>query len=327
MRPSILLSLLAAALAAPVIAQAPAAEPRLILPIRCTLGQDCEVQNYVDVDPSPAAKDYRCGTATYEKHNGVDIRVPTLAAQRRGVDVLAAADGTVQGVRDGMADVSVATTGVAAVAGKECGNGVSITHAGGLTTQYCHLAKGSVRVKQGQPVKAGDPIGRVGLSGQTEYPHVHMTVWRNGKLIDPFAPGAAEGACSAATSGPGLWRQAIAYKAGVILNAGFADKTLTMEDVENAPAAPTNASPVLIAYARAINLKAGDVQEMTLTGPDGKELARQTAPALQRPSAQRLLIIGARRPASGWAKGAYVATYKVRRGGAVVLDRTFRHSL
>ena len=32
------------------------------LPIDCTPGQDCVVQNYVDQDPGPGWQDYRCGS-------------------------------------------------------------------------------------------------------------------------------------------------------------------------------------------------------------------------------------------------------------------------
>src|SRR5262249_14978919 len=62
-------------------------------PIDCEIGRTCFVQNYVDHDPSPGAKDYQCGTLTYDGHNGTDFRLPTLAAQRSGVNVLAAAEG------------------------------------------------------------------------------------------------------------------------------------------------------------------------------------------------------------------------------------------
>ena len=55
----------------------------------------------------------------YDGHHGVDLRVPSMAAQQRGVSVLAAAAGTMKGVRDGMADVSVRTAGKESVSGRE----------------------------------------------------------------------------------------------------------------------------------------------------------------------------------------------------------------
>ncbi len=58
---------------------------------------------------------------------------------------------------------------------RECGNGVVIAHAGGWETQYCHMAQGGLAVKPDQPVTTGQTLA-VGLSGLTEYPHLHFTV-------------------------------------------------------------------------------------------------------------------------------------------------------
>ncbi|NNC00901.1 M23 family metallopeptidase, partial [Corallococcus exiguus] len=146
----------------------------LTLPIACEIGRTCLVQHYVDSDPSATAKDYRCGTLTYDGHDGTDIRVPTMAAQKAGVDVLAAAAGTVLRIRDTAPDVSVAVLGKDKVKDSECGNGAVVDHGGGWQTQYCHLSQASIAVKPGDVVKAGDRIGRVGLSGLTEFPHVHF---------------------------------------------------------------------------------------------------------------------------------------------------------
>ena len=45
----------------------------LRLPIRCDVGATCEIQNYVDLDPSPKARDYQCGSRTYDGHKGIDF--------------------------------------------------------------------------------------------------------------------------------------------------------------------------------------------------------------------------------------------------------------
>ena len=147
-----------------------------------------------------------CGTLTYDNHNGTDFRLTSREAERAGVDVIAAAEGRIVSVRDGQPDVSVRANGKEAVRGVECGNGVRIAHSGGFETQYCHMARGSVRVQAGQAVKAGQPLGRVGLSGMTEYPHLHFTVRREGKVVDPFAYGASPGTCG---EGNSLWEQSL----------------------------------------------------------------------------------------------------------------------
>lgn len=298
-----------------------AASPlQLSFPVDCRIGQSCEIQNYVDRDAAKgAAKDYRGGSLSYDEHNGTDIRVPSLAAKAAGVRVLAAADGTVLRVRDGVADVSVRTEGRAqAIANQECGNGLVIEHAGGYTTQYCHMAQGSLSVKAGDKVKAGQPIGRIGLSGQTEYPHLHFIVRQGSTVIDPFAPG----------GGGALWKAAPEYRARAVLNTGFHTGAVTMVQVEAGQAQPiTAAAPALVAYARAIGLKAGDEQELVLSAPDGKVLAANRMKPLPRNQAQNMMFIGKPRPAAGWPAGAYTARYRVWNGGKVVLEQAFRTSL
>jgi hypothetical protein len=304
-------------------AEGPSPPPfRLAWPVACRLGTDCEIQHYIDRDPSPAARDYACGTRTYDGHDGVDIRLPDMAAQRRGVAVLAAAAGRVLRVRDGMADVSVRTTGAGAVKDVECGNGLVIAHAGGFETQYCHMAKGSLLVKPGDTVKAGTPLGRIGLSGDTEFPHLHFTVRKDGKVADPFAYGAPAGACG---GGRSLWARTPAYEARVVVNAGFADAAPTLDSVVGGELhPPAAAAGALIAYVRAIGLKAGDVQAMVLRAPDGSVMVQQKAEPLPRNQDVRLMFIGKRRPARGWAKGRYQASYTVAGAdGKVTLSRSF----
>ncbi|MGH6998999.1 MAG: M23 family metallopeptidase [Phenylobacterium sp.] len=302
----------------------PAAGLHLDFPVACAVGSTCEVQNYVDRDPGPEAQDYRCGSSTYQAHGGVDIRVPDMAAQAAGVEVLAAAAGKVARLRDGVADVSVRTRGAAALQGLDCGNGVVIDHGQGWETQYCHLAQGSLTVKVGDAVAAGTPIARIGLSGNTEYPHLHLTVRKDGVMVDPSSP---EPGCAPARRGVGLWTpsaaRAMAYKAGAVLNAGFAADAVDMAAIEAGQIAPPTAQTGLVAYVRAINLQGGDVQELTLTGPDGRILVSSAQPALDRAKAQYMVIAGKRAQAAGWPKGRYVATYVVRRGGKAVISRDF----
>jgi peptidase M23-like protein len=312
----------AAGLTAPAVT-APGV-PALAFPVACEPGRTCEVQHYVDRDPGPGTLDYRCGLQTYEGHNGVDIRLPDMAAQRRGVAVLAAAAGKVKGIRDGMADASIRAPGAASVANRECGNGVVIDHGGGWETQYCHMARGSIAVKVGDTVSAGMPLGRVGLSGNTEFPHLHFTVRHGGAVVDPFAPDADNPTACAAQ--PELWTPAaqarMPYHSGVVLNAGFTEAPFTMEELENGGLRPaTTASPALIAYVRAIALLPGDVVELQLKGPDGATLAQTRREPLARWRAQDMVFIGKRRPPSGWASGLYTADYRVLRQGKAAISR------
>jgi hypothetical protein len=299
----------------------------LALPIKCQPGVSCFFQNYVDHDASDKVRDYRCGGRSYDGHDGTDIRIRNLEIQRQGVEILAAAPGRVVGGRNDMEDISVRTAGKAAIAGKECGNGVVIEHAGGWRTQYCHMAKGSVRVKVGDQLTTGQPIGLVGLSGDTEFFHLHFTVRYRGKAVDPFNFGAPENSCG---GGRSLWAaslgEQIQYRPREIIDHGFAGIAPTMELIESGeigkhPVAP--GSDALVAYVRAIGLQAGDRQSLAVQGPIGAAVSTNNLPALDRDKAQFLVIAGKKRTDATWAGGRYAATYRVMRDGAEVLRKTF----
>jgi hypothetical protein len=227
-------------------------------------------------------------------------------------------------LRDGVADVSIRAAGAPDVEGRECGNGVVIDHGDGWETQYCHLAQGSVRVRPGDMVAAGQPIARVGLSGNTEFPHLHLTVRHSAAVVDPFAPDPGSGRAS-------LWdaaaAKALSYKAGAVLNVGFASGPVTMATVESGSVPIPGADSPLVAYARAIDLEKGDELELILLSPDGAVLARDRTQPLDHDKAQHLLFVGKKRPAAGWIPGTYGGQYLVHRRGGVVITRNFEIQL
>jgi murein DD-endopeptidase MepM/ murein hydrolase activator NlpD len=185
-----------------------------------------------------------------------------------------------------------------------------------------------LRVKPGQVVRAGQPIGRPGLSGETEFPHLHFEVRHRGQVVDPFAPLApVAGGCG---GGAPLWdgptASAAAYKLRTILNFGFVSQPITASDVESGRAAeitPNAGAGDLIAYVRALGLQAGDVQRMVLTGPHGSVLFNQSTPALDHAKAQFFQMFGVRRSPGGWRKGPYTAVYSVVHGNKTVLAKRF----
>jgi murein DD-endopeptidase MepM/ murein hydrolase activator NlpD len=54
------------------------------------------------------------------------------------------------------------------------GNYVVLRHAGGEYSHYAHLKQGSVRVKTGDAVTRGQPLGRLGHTGNSTEPHLHF---------------------------------------------------------------------------------------------------------------------------------------------------------
>jgi murein DD-endopeptidase MepM/ murein hydrolase activator NlpD len=298
------------------------APPVLQWPLACTPNRDCWIANHVDLDPGPAARDYACGVLTYEAHKGTDIAVRDLLAMEEGVSVLAAADGRVRGVRDGVTDSNVRETGKEAIRDRECGNGLVIDHGEGWETQYCHLRRGSVRVKPGEKVIAGQPLGLVGLSGLTEYPHLHLSVRREGKTVDPFR-GAKDG--MDCTTRESLWRadigEKLPYAPGVIYNAGFAPEMPAAESIRSGQYRKSGVigpqAPVLAFYVEMFGVRPGDALEIRVSAPDGSVLIERRV-AFDRQQARRFSVVGKRRPAQGWPAGVYRGEARMIRadGGA-----------
>lgn len=306
---------------------AQAADISLALPVKCKLGVSCFIQNYVDHDPSENARDFKCGRRTYNGHDGTDIRIRNLEVQRSGVEVLAAAPGRVTGIRNGMEDVSVRVAGKAAIMRKECGNGAVIEHGDGWSTQYCHLAKFSLVVKQGDFVAADQQIGLVGLSGDTEFFHLHFTVRHQGKFVDPFAYGLDTKSCE---GGRSLWRDSLradtTYRSREILDTGFADVMPSMETIESGELEHHSiaaGSDALVAYVRAIGLQAGDQQSLRVEDPSHSLLAQNDIAPLDTDKAQYVVMSGKKRKEASWLAGTYTATYQIKRDGIEVLRKKF----
>jgi hypothetical protein len=301
------------------------APPALGLPVACKIGSDCFVQKLVDLQPGPGRQDYRCGTFTTEEHKGVDIRVRTLADMAKGVAVLAAADGVVLRTRDGMADQNIRLAGQETIGGKDAGNGVVIAHGNGWETQYSHLRKDSVRVKNGDRVTAGTVIGFIGMSGNTEYPHVHFDVRKDGQVVDPFlAAGRAQTCAASGTPAAGLWRSDIAsqlsYAPTFIISAGFSAAPPTPVDMRKLPSPVMRlpaSSAALVMWVDASAIQSGDIEKTSLTDPAGKIIFKNET-QLSKSALSWFSYFGKKRPAPGWPAGNYRGTYELVREGKII---------
>ncbi|HEX5646709.1 MAG TPA: M23 family metallopeptidase [Nitrospira sp.] len=96
-------------------------------------------------------------------HNGEDIGAPT------GTDVAATNDGVVRLTVDHIFS----------------GKGIFLDHGLGFYSMYFHLSE--VLVKEGEAVKAGQIIGKVGATGRATGPHLHWGVKLNGARVNPYA--------------------------------------------------------------------------------------------------------------------------------------------
>jgi len=329
---AVLLAVLAAAGAAFAASDSKEPEPFVAafeVPVRCDMRVTCFIQNYVDAQPGPDARDSTCGPLTYDGHDGLDIRVPGPKAIETDVAVIAAAPGTIRAVRDGMPDISINKTGVQAVAGREAGNAVVVTHGDGWETQYSHLRLGSIAVRPGDTVETGAPLGMVGLSGKSEFPHVHFSIRRDGITLDPFTGLPPASGCG--VPGNSLWsaaaQRALPYRAGGLLTAGFTTAILDLETALSESAASTALSatdPALVFWVASWGLRQGDTETIRVRRPDGTVLT-ENKESVPGNKAQWLRYAGRKLREAAWPAGRYRGEYRVVRqvdGKDVVIVET-----
>jgi len=103
------------------------------------------------------------GVRNGKKHDGIDIAAPT------GSPVFAAADGEVIYSDDGV---------------RGYGNMVMLKHKDGFITIYAHNRENLV--KDGEMVKKGTIIARLGNSGHSSGPHLHFEVRKDKKPRNPL---------------------------------------------------------------------------------------------------------------------------------------------
>lgn len=96
-------------------------------------------------------------------HNGIDL------ANAPGTPIRAAGSGRVVHIESQIGNY---------------GRFIILRHDSGFQTLYAHLDTFDVRV--GQFVYQGDVIGRMGNTGRSTGPHLHFSVIRNGRFVDPL---------------------------------------------------------------------------------------------------------------------------------------------
>lgn len=311
----------AAGIALALCAAAPAAAdpPRLSLPLDCAYGRTCVIEDYVDADPGPGQRDHACGLKSRDGHQGTDFMLLSFAAMEAGVAVRAAAPGLVAATRDGMADTAVTHDTRDDIAGRECGNAVRVDHGDGWQTLYCHLARGSVTVRQGERVARGDTLGAVGLSGLTNAPHLHLGLLHEGQVVDPFAPGARD-ACDP-VPGTGLWNIPLPYTPTGLFTAGFSTAIPDLDAVQTgtARAARARADAPLVLYGHVFHAEPGDRLTLDARGPDGAIFRH--AVTLDAPEMQLFRAFGRKAPPEGWPPGTYRGHVRLWRGTTLIAIR------
>ena len=297
-------------------------------PLKCELDRDCWIINVPDADGSDAkAQDHRCGLRTYNGHKGTDFAIRDFRAVDDGADVIAVGPGLVTAARDGANEYYKQTPETGKLIGrKACGNGVIIEHTGGWESQYCHMRKASIGVKLGDHVKRGDVLGKIGLSGRTEFPHVHIEFRVDGKTIDPFTGGPVGAGCN--SSMRPVWAEdaGVRYPGFALYAAGFIDHTPSGDRVRSSARSPVSMArhaPGLVLWAAMFGVQRGDVLKLRILDPAGAAVAVREV-RLDRAQAWRMEATGRKMPSSGWAAGGWKGEAELQR---FVNGRTVNHTI
>jgi hypothetical protein len=179
------------------------------------------------------------------------------------------------------------------------------------------MKQGSILVAEGQVVEAGTPLGLVGLSGNTEFPHVHLAIRKDGAELDPFAPDAAT-TCGTPPEDT-LWATPLAYDPFGFTGAGFFTAVPEWEAIKaglDSPATLPPDAPALVLWASYFGPRDGDELTLAITGPQG-EVIRQAIP-IDRTQAVAFRAVGKRTPQGGWPAGDYAAEVVMVRNGAEI---------
>jgi hypothetical protein len=297
------------------------------LPLDCAAaGIECRIQQYVDMDTGAAARDPYCSSATYEGHDGTDIRVLSMRDVAKGVPVIAMSDGKVLRGRDGEPDRLVRSDADrTSIANKECGNGLLVDH-GTHQVQYCHLRQGSLAVNPGDTITKGQKLGEVGASGLAQFPHVHVTVRQNDAVVDPMTGTAPSPSPSCTISGDNansLWsaaaRDSLKAMAAPLLDAGIAGEVPQHETLsqDGAPPPAKLSDSATVGWAWFANLQKGDQVKLTLTAPDGSVYSENVSEQLDRNKADYSAFAGRKRPPTA---GEWTLNIVLLRGGTSIYE-------
>ena len=130
-------------------------------------------------------------------------------------------------------------------------------------------------MRPGDTVVAGTVLGQVGLSGDTEFPHLHFALRRGETEIDPFDPDGAP-VCGARDPAA-FW--SLDYSGAGVTAAGWASAVPDYAEVRAGIAGQSLVadSPALVLWGLMFGGRAGDVVRITVTGPGGEVVASSDA--------------------------------------------------
>lgn len=288
------------------------------LPIDCKIGETCHVMNYVDYTPNDGKKtDSACLSRTYDTHKGTDFAILDGKTMEEGVDILAPLNGIVIRIRDGEPDQWSNKEQLDDIRAnrKQCGNAILIDHGEGLETIYCHMKQNSITVKADQKIKTGDKIGEVGLSGLTEFPHLHFGVMQDKKIIDPFTGKQNNAAC--VNINKSLWKKELhlLYQPFIIHSSGFSNSIPYLDKIEKENKSLKTLSQnsnILTYWATLWGVRKGDVITLEIKDQNGNIFANNKI-IQPKTRAQQFYSIGKNIRNKRLQEGVYTGYIKIER--------------
>lgn len=144
-----------------------AQEPYSSFALPANVSYDVSLPGFPYVRPVSAAASSSFGYRVHPLENLTKFHYGTDLAALSGDDILCFADGRVTEVGED----------------EDNGRFIRVEHKDGYATMYAHC--GTVYVRQGQLVSAGEKLALVGTSGKVTGPHLHFEVTKDGVYMNP----------------------------------------------------------------------------------------------------------------------------------------------
>ncbi|MFK7818650.1 MAG: peptidoglycan DD-metalloendopeptidase family protein [Planctomycetaceae bacterium] len=245
------------------IASVTAASPKFAWPLNSAVVQMSEfITSYADVDPlTGSAADFNGGVFADDGNVGWDIGPAHFTEQDAGIEVVAAAIGSVVEVNDGEFDRN--TSG-----GSGPGNFVTVDHGNGYRTTYANLRRDSVMVAVGDAVAPGDVLGFLGSSGASQRAQLNFVLSHNGRPVEPLLDPAAYLDSTPSYSGDTEFVRSSGVTSYDPVDH-FLERPSRVNVFEQAP------NQDVTVWAQLAAMKQGQVVEFVWNRPDGSEFDRR----------------------------------------------------
>ena len=306
-------------------------QPSLELPLNCELGKTCFIVDlydhgrHLDETGAPYLMDYTGGKRTTDDYYGTRFQIYNSTLADSGAYVRASADGVVTSVRDQLPSDPYAITVLGTRLRESAGNSVVVDHGNGWETQYSGLMQGSVSVRKGDKVKAGDNLGKIERLARPNYPAMQFVVRYKSEPVDPFV-GRYDGMFTTKLKRTPLWKEnfeQIAFTRDVgLIATGFSKD---VPDIERVKRSMLDSSyfrgddDQILFWSYAFGLKKGDQVTLAIYNPKGAMVSRHED-VLPKDQERYFAYVGRKAETYGLPQGVYRGSITVKREGETLLS-------